>query len=289
MLTEADKRSDNRWSGPWRGTSLKHRFARAAGVARFLATCWKVNLAAAMEYRLSFLLLAGMMFLNNMLWIFFWGMFFTRFPAVHGWELKDVMLLWAVGAGGFGWASMLFGNFSRIAGIVSSGQLDVYLTQPKPVLLHVLASRSSVTAAGDFLFGLAVYAWAGNHTPAGIASFALGLFIAGALFLGVMLNVGCLAFYMGNSEGIAQQALGSFVSLTTYPSSIFRGAARVALFTIVPAGFIGYLPIGLLRGFDPVFVAGAVAMALGSCLAGALLFRSGLKRYGSGNAIAMRS
>lgn len=273
MLTEADERK-------------KYSIA---GIAKFLLACWKVNLAAAMEYRTSFLLLAGMMFLNNMLWIFFWSMFFGRFPVVNGWELKDVMLLWAVGAGGFGWASVLFGNFPRIANIVSSGQLDVYLTQPKPVLLNVLASRSSVTAAGDFLFGLAVYFWVGDHSPAGFASFALGLLIAGALFMGVMLNAGCLAFYMGNSEGIAQQAFNSFISLTTYPSSIFRGAARIAMFSIVPAGFIGYLPIGLLRDFDPAFVAGAVAMSFGGCLAGALLFRAGLRRYGSGNALAMRS
>lgn len=264
------------------------RRGKAGGIARFLLACWKANLAAALEYRTSFLLLAGMMFVNNLMWLFFWSLFFERFPVVHGWELKDVMLLWAVGAGGFGWASVLFGNYPRLAGIVSSGQLDVYLTQPKPVLLHVIASRSSVTAAGDFLFGLAVYAWVGDLTLPGFAKFALGLFIAGALFMGVMLIAGCLAFYMGNSEGIAQQAFNSFISLTTYPSDIFRGAARIALFSVVPAGFIGYLPIGLLRDFDPLFAAGALAMALGTCLAGALLFRLGLRRYGSGNALAMR-
>ncbi|WP_084423048.1 ABC transporter permease [Cohnella thermotolerans] len=242
-----------------------------------------------MEYRLSFALLAGMMFVNNLLWLFFWSLFFNRFPVVNGWELRDVMMLWAVGAGGFGWASVLFGNFHRIAAIVSSGQLDVYLSQPKPVLLGVLASRMSVTAAGDLLFGLAIYAWVGDRSLAGACAFALGLLISGLLFMGVMLIAGCLAFYLGNSEGIASQVFNSFVSLTTYPADIFRGMARIALFSIVPAGFISYLPIGLLRDFDPAFAAGALAMAVGSCLAGAWLFGRGLKRYGSGNAIAMRS
>src|SRR5206468_2659172 len=83
--------------------------------ARFLLTCWKVNLASAMEYRISFFLLAGMMFLNNFMWLFFWSMFFNRFPVVNGWELSDVMMLWAISAGGFGLASILFGNFHRIA------------------------------------------------------------------------------------------------------------------------------------------------------------------------------
>ncbi|SDW86013.1 ABC transporter permease [Paenibacillus sp. CF384] len=264
------------------------RFQTPAGTIRFLLTCWKVNLASSMEYRMSFFLMAGMMFINNFMWLFFWTLFFDRFQVVNGWELSDVMMLWAVGAGGFGWANMLFGNFHRIAPVVSSGQLDVYLSQPKPVLLHVLASRMSLTAAGDFLFGLAVYAWVGNHTLLGAVQFGLGLLISGLIFMGVMIIAGSFAFFFGNAEGIAGQVFNSFVALSTYPSGIFRGAAKLLLFTIVPAGFISYLPIGLMRDFDPVFFWQSIAMTIGLLTAGTLIFRLGLKRYTSGNAIAMR-
>ncbi|MBB6729590.1 ABC transporter permease [Cohnella zeiphila] len=258
-------------------------------IAAFLGTCWKINLASALEYRLSFALLAGMMFINNFIWLFFWNLFFSRFPIVQGWELRDVMLMWAIGAGGFGWVNLLFGNFTRIATIVSTGELDLYLAQPKPVLLHVLASRMSITAAGDFVFGLVIFAWVGERTLLGALAFALGLLLAGLLFLGVMLHVGCLAFFIGNSEGIAQQALGSFVSLSTYPSSIFKGAARAMLFSLIPAGFISYLPIGLLKHFDPWFVTAAIAATALIGGSGIALFRFGLKRYASGNLIAARS
>lgn len=259
------------------------------GIARFVVTCWKLNLASAMEYRLSFMLLAGMMFVNNFIWLFFWQLFFERFPVVQGWELRDVMLLWAVSAGGFGWASMLFGNFHRIAAIVSSGQLDVFLSQPKPILLNVLISRMSITAAGDFIFGIVVFAMVGDLTLAGIAAFALGLLISGTLFIGVMIAAGSFAFYIGNAEGLSQQAFNMFIALTTYPSAIFRGWVKLLLFTVVPAGVISFLPIGLMRNFDPWFVAGALAMTALFVGIGTALFRSGLKRYVSGNAIAMRS
>jgi ABC-2 type transport system permease protein len=242
-----------------------------------------------MEYRLSFLLLAGMMFVNNFIWLFFWGLFFERFPIVQGWELQDVMMLWAISAGGFGWASMLFGNFPRIAGIIATGQLDVYLSQPKPVLLNVLASRSSVTAAGDFAFGLVIYFMVGDLSVRGALLFLLGLLISGLLFMAVMIIAGCLAFYMGHAEGIAQQLFVSFIALTTYPSNIFRGFAKLMLFSLVPAGFISYLPIGLLKEFDATFVAVAVALTAAFMLAGVFLFRIGLRRYTSGNTIAMRS
>ncbi|MFC5402504.1 ABC transporter permease [Cohnella soli] len=257
-------------------------------IARFVLECWKVNLASAMEYRLSFLLLAGMMFINNAIWLVFWGLFFNRFPVVQGWEFNDVMMLWAVSAGGFGWASILLGNFPRIASIVSSGQLDVYLTQPKPVLLNVLASRMSVTAIGDFIFGLVIYAVVGDHSLIGALSFALALLISGLLFIAVLVIAGSMAFFVGNAEGIAQQAFNSFVALTTYPSSIFKGVARVVLFTILPAGFISYLPIGLMRDFEPTFVCSCIGVTAFLSVTAYVFFYIGLRRYTSGNAIALR-
>lgn len=260
----------------------------AAGVLRFLIASWKVNVSSALEYRLSFFLLAGMMFLNNTIWLLFWYLFFERFPAVKGWTLEDVMLLWAVSTGGFGWASVLFGNFPRIAAIVSTGQLDVYLSQPKPVLLNMLSSRMSVTGAGDFIFGLVVFVRVGDLTFGGCLKFIFALLLSGALFIGVMTIAGSLAFWLGNAEGIAGQMFGGFIMLTIYPASIFRGFAKLLLFTLLPAGFIAYMPIGLLRAFDPLFAASALGAAAVFCGGGALLFRAGLARYASGNVLAMR-
>ncbi|MFC0334594.1 ABC transporter permease [Paenibacillus sepulcri] len=255
---------------------------------RFLLTCWKVNFASAMEYRISFFLMAGMMFVNNFMWLFFWSLFFNRFPVVNGWDLNDVMMLWAVGAGGFGWASMLFGNFHRIASIVAAGQLDVYLSQPKPVLLHVIASRMSLTAIGDFAFGIVVYLLVGDHTIIGALLFTVAMLISGVLFMAVMIIAGCCSFFMGNSEGISQQVFNGFLALTTYPSDIFRGLAKMLLFSLVPAGFISYLPIGMLKHFDPLFAFSAIAITVLLFAAAVVFFQIGLRRYTSGNAIAMR-
>lgn len=261
---------------------------RVTGTLTFLMTCWKVNLASALEYRLSFFLMAGMMFINNFMWLFFWSLFFGKFQVVNGWALSDIMLLWSVSAGGFGWANMLFGNFNRIAPIVSSGQLDVYLSQPKPVLLHVLASRMSLAAIGDFVFGLVIYAWVGNHSFGGLCAYLFCLLISGTLYMGVVTLAGCLAFFMGNAEGIAGQAFNSFVALTSYPSDIFKGMARAVLFTIIPAGVISYMPIGLMRDFNPAFAWIAVGIVSLFGVAAVVVFRLGLKRYASGNAIALR-
>lgn len=259
------------------------------GTLPFLLTCWKLNLAGAMEFRLSFLLTAGMMFLNNTIWILFWSIFFSRFPSVAGWELSDIMMLWAISAGGYGWASMLFGNFNRIAYLVAQGELDVYLTQPKPLLLNVLASRMSLMAIGDFLFGLAMYVYIGEHTLGGLLRFLLALLLAGLFFLFFTLAAGSLAFFIGNAEGLAYQLFNSYVMFTTYPSDIFKGFAKTLLFTVFPAGFISFMPIGLLRSWDTGFMVTTAAALLLLVSAALLLFYGGLRRYSSGNRMVMRS
>ncbi len=243
-----------------------------------------------MEFRTSFLLMAGMMVLNNFVWIFFWSLFFQRFDVVNGWTLQDVMMLWAVSAGGFGIAATLFGNMTRLATLIANGQLDVYLVQPKPVLPSVLASRMSVTAIGDAAFSVILYVMFGDGSWLGFAKYALAHLVAGSIFLFFLVIMHSLAFWIGNAEGLTGQMFNALLSVSTYPTDIFKGWARVIVFTAVPAGFISYMPIGLMR--DAVqwdFLLGALGMSAALAAGGTWFFYAGLRRYSSGNMMAMRS
>ncbi|MFD0695082.1 ABC transporter permease [Paenibacillus sp. GCM10027628] len=260
----------------------------AVNLLRFVWTCWKLNLAGAMEFRMSFLMTAGMMMLNNLVWIFFWGLYFNRFPVINGWELRDVMMMWAIGAGGYGLSAVFFGNVYMLASLIANGQLDAYLAQPKPVLLHVLISRMSMTAIGDVLFGLLIFVYIGDFTIIHILKFIASLILSMLIFLFLNLIVQCLAFYIGNAEGIAGQFFISTVTLSTYPTDIFRGVARVLLFTAIPAGFISYMPIGFMRHMNPWFAAGLIIAVCVLSTVGIIVFRRGLRRYSSGNMMSMR-
>ncbi|WP_231506181.1 ABC transporter permease [Paenibacillus sp. UNC451MF] len=258
------------------------------GIVLFMWSCWKLNLAGAMEFRLSFLLTAGMMMVNNAVWILFWGIYFQRFQVVNGWTLQDVMMMWAVSSGGFGLSAVLFGNAYRIASLVAAGQLDIYLSQPKPVLLHILISRMSVSAIGDILFALIIYAFFGNLSMLGIGKFVLALLVAMLIFMFFVVIAQSLAFFIGNAEGIGQQLFNGMLACSTYPTGIFRGAGKLILFTIIPAGFISYMPIGLLRSIEPVFLLQALGVAFFLTIGGTAFFYYGLKRYSSGNMMGMR-
>ncbi|OXM87377.1 hypothetical protein CF651_06550 [Paenibacillus rigui] len=261
---------------------------RCTGILAFVWSCWKLNLAGAMEFRLSFLMTAGMMVINNIVWILFWVLYFDRFQVVNGWSFQDVMMMWAVSAGGFGLSAVLFGNAYRLAPLIANGQLDIILSQPKPVLLHMLVSRMSVSAIGDVLFALMLYGVFGDRSFVGILKFGLALGIAMLIFLFFVVIAGSLAFFMGNAEGISQQLFNGLLAFSTYPTGIFSGWGKLILFTIIPAGFISYLPIGLLRSVDPFFLGQALGAALLLAVGGTLFFYAGLKKYSSGNRMDMR-
>ncbi|ASS76674.1 hypothetical protein CIG75_17985 [Tumebacillus algifaecis] len=254
----------------------------------FMITCWKLNLAGAMEFRTSFFMQVGMMLLNNVVWIFFWGVYFTRFPIMNGWEFTDVMMMWAVSSAGYGLSVTLFGNVSHLSRIIATGQLDTYLAQPKPVLLHVMISRMQIAGFGDILFGLILFGVFGDLSLLGVVKFGLALLIAMLIFTFFLVIAHSLAFYIGNAEGVAAQFFMTFITFATYPTDIFRGIGRLMLFTVLPAGFISYLPVGFLRDMNWTFTLTALGVALLLSVGGTWFFYRGLKRYGSGNMMSVR-
>src|SRR5438067_1020363 len=124
------------------------------------------------------------MFLNDLMWVAFWAVFFTRFPNVRGYDLRDVLTIWAVAALGFGLATGFFGNCHRYAEVVVAGGLDFYLLLPRPVFLHLLVSRMSVSAWGDALFGLGLYVAVVRPSPGELGGFLIVALAAAVIFVG---------------------------------------------------------------------------------------------------------
>lgn len=259
-----------------------------AKTARFIWGYTRMNIASAMEYRANFIAQVVAMFVNDIILLFFWRLFFLRFPVVNGWSFQDVIILWAIFAGGYGIAYVIFGNVARLAGIIVRGELDHYLLLPKNVLLHVLVSRSSMTAWGDLLFGLVVFWLAGPVSALKLAAFLYGLILTVLTLTGFSIIVGSLAFFLGNAEGLSRQLLVAFLTLATYPITIFKGVVKFILFSLIPAGVISSMPLRLVKAIDPAFVVAATFFACGLFLAAVFVFKRGLRRYESGNLVTIR-
>ncbi len=261
---------------------------RLGAMLRFGLGYLSANFQGALEYRLSFFTQVFSMLINDIMWIVFWIAYFSRFPVVGGWGRDEVVTLWAVTAAGFGLATAVCGNLFRLASMITRGELDFYLALPKPVLAHALISRMNLPAPGDILFGMLAYGFLVRPTSVQWLLFGVFVLTSAMIFVGFGVLTQSLSFWLGNAEGLAQQLVNALLGFSTYPTVIFNGAVKFALFTLIPAGFIAYVPVQLLREFRPALFIGLLAFAAGILALGWFVFRIGLQRYESGNLVLMR-
>ncbi len=248
----------------------------------------RLNLNAQLEYRGAFISQVVAMFINDGVWVVFWALFFTRFPVLSGWSISDVITIWAITAAGFGLAYAIFGNALGLASVIALGQLDVWMLYPRALLPHLLLGRMNATAWGDVLFGYLVYVGFVHPDPLRLLLF-VGLSLSVAmLFVGFAVLSGSLSFFLGNASGLAEQWRFALVTFSTYPSVLFEGAVKLVLYTLIPAGFVSYVPLDALHNLSAGDAVLALAGSSVMLLAGVVVFYYGLRRYESGNLTEMR-
>jgi len=256
--------------------------------AAFLGASFSANLKSVLEYRADFLIQVIGMMLNNGAFALFWGVLIDRTGGVGGYSFSDVMVVWALVSTSFGLAHVVAGNVRNLGRIVQRGELDVYLLQPKDAFVNVLCSRTVVSAWGDFLYGYLVLALLPGLTVERLALFSF-LSISGALvFASAFSAAESLAFFLGNARSLSGALQEFLLSFSLYPETVFGKGLRWAFYTLLPSGFIAFVPLAAFKALDWRLVPALFLVALLYAAASYALFRAGLKRYESGNLMGTR-
>ncbi len=245
----------------------------------------KLNLASSMEYRASFLMQAVGMFLNNGIYFVFWLLFFDRFQQVRGYQIQQIYLLFAIVALGWGLAFSFAGNAARVAELIAQGRLDYYLTLPRPVLPHLLFSYMNPFTVGDLTFGMVAFLFAGRFDAASIALWLVCSACVAVICVSFCAVTGCLSFYIGNASQWTFYLSNTLVTFSLYPFGLFQGFVRLILYTLVPAAFVGGIPVKIVETHSLTLLAVLVGAAAVSVLVMEGVFRMGLRRYESGSAL----
>lgn len=251
----------------------------------YLVAQWKSNFASALEYRAAFISQIVGMFINNAVYFAFWVVFFDRFKEIRGWGVQDMFLLMSIVALGFGLGFTFFGNALQLSRIIAQGQLDYYLALPRSVLLSVLASRMTNSALGDMAYGVVTYVFTGRFSLAEITLWLLSSGLAAVIFVMTFTFFHSLTFWLGNASNLAEQAANAVLTFAMYPSDIFQGAIRFMLFTIIPAAFVGVVPMNVVRNLDWGGLLLLALVAVTITFISSRMFYVGLRRYESGSAI----
>jgi len=246
----------------------------------------RLHLATAMEYRINFILQSFMMMINDAFWLGYWFLFYNRFDDINGWGYGDILMLYAILTITYGIMGAFLGGGRRIATSIAEGKMDFILALPKNELAHQLVTKFSFTAFGDLIFGVVLAIIV--VTPAKIPLFLLLILLSTIIITSFTVMIGTLTFYFGSSEYLATHARMSLVAIASYPFTIFEGFTKFILLFVIPAGFIGGVPVSLMRELNPWMLALMGTFAFVYAVFAMWFFKRGLRRYGSGSMINVR-
>jgi ABC-2 type transport system permease protein len=250
--------------------------------ARGLLATARGALAEAWANRAGFWTQVMAMAVNDIAWVGFWTLFFHRVGAVRGWDRDRVLLLLAVLTTAAGFVLGVLANARRIGQLAAGGELDAALVLPVPTLPYLLVRRVEAVNLGDLVFGVVLFLVAGHPSVERTAVYLFGVVTAVVLLTGFLVAVGATAFFAGRGDA-GDLGFHAVLLFASYPVDVFTGGAKVFLYTVVPAAFVGAVPARLVESFDPRLAAATAGVAVAFALAGWITFTLGLRRYTSGS------
>jgi len=184
--------------------------------------------------------------------------FFQRFPALGGWTLNEVLLLYAMSAVVFEVADTIQNGLDLVPDHIRTGDFDKLLTRPMSLYLQGMLLDVSVRHIGKLLLavGLFVFAWIRvdpNVTLANILLVGTAMVCGVALFVAIFSLGAIISFWtVGSIEMVNAISYGGS-DLAQYPMHIYRSWFRWIFMWIVPVGLVIYYPtLILLDKPDPL-------------------------------------
>ena len=247
----------------------------------------KYALMREMLNKVSFFSNIIFMILNNASFIIQWVVIYSIKSDVGGYALKDIILLWGMAAFTYGLSRFFFKKAFNLSDTITNGKLDAFLVQPKDVLLSCITSEVEVSAIGDILYGI-IMLFIYGFTVKNMAIFLLLGTCGGLIVTSISVIFSSLSFWFRKADMIDDTANSLMVSFATYPDGIFKGAAKILLYTIVPVGIANYMPVNAIRSFDIYNFFIVIVFAITLVALSYVVFNRGLRRYSSSNLMISR-
>ena len=227
------------------------------------------------------------MILNNASFIIQWVILFSLKDNFGGYTFKQVLLLWGIAAGTYGFSHFFFKKAYNLSEIIINGKLDAYLVQPKNVLLSAITSDIEPSAIGDILYSYIVLFIYGINIK-NFCLFTLFSITGGLILTSVAVILGSLSFWFNKTDIIVETGNSLMVNFATYPDGIFKGIVKILLFTFIPVGITTYIPVRILSSFNVYYLLIVILFTIFIVLFAFLIFNKGLKNYSSSNLMSAR-
>ena len=237
--------------------------------------------------KFSFITNIIFMILNNATFIIQWVVIYSLKSDVGGYSFNQILLLWGMAAGTFGFSHFFFKRAFFLSEIITVGKLDSYLVQPKNVLLAAITSDVEVSALGDLIYGYIMLILSGI-TLQKFLLFTLFTISGGIIITDIAVLLASLSFWIGKSDTVADTGNSLMTNFATYPDGIFKGFAKGLLFSLVPVGITNYIPIWVMTKFSFELTMLVILVTIVITVLTFVVFYKGLKKYSSTNLMISR-
>lgn len=241
-----------------------------------------------MSKRGAFFLESSLMIANNLIFFSIWWIFFLQFKEIAGWQLKELILLMAIGTGSYGLMQILFAGTKDLSKMIMGGDLDPFLTQPKNVLLHIMGSKSRAKGWGDLITAVLLLIFGGLLNLLTVFLAVISMISGCLVFTSINIIAHSLSFWLGSIESVSKKYCDALLLFSVYPPNIYSGFLKIVMFTLIPAGVITYIPVELIRDFTWDKLAALLFSAAFFFGLSFTVFYAGLKHYESGNRFGVR-
>ena len=247
----------------------------------------KYALQREMLNKVTFISNIIFMILNNACFIVQWVILYSLKDNVGGYSFNQVILLWGLAAGTFGISRFFFKEAFNLSDIINKGKLDTFLIQPKSVLISCITSSVEVSAIGDILYAYIMLFIYGISIKAFLL-FTLFIISGGLVVTSISIIFNSLSFWFGKVEVIANTVNSLMINFATYPDGIFKGIVKLLFYTLIPIGFVNYIPIKIICEFNIINFIIVLFVSIIFILLAYVIFKMGLKKYSSSNLMNAR-
>ena len=245
-------------------------------------------LKTAMEYKFNFwmMCIGGIVMRTVLLGIAF--VLFKNVEVLGGFKEGEVYLMMSLMIISEGMVNIFFDGIWYVPAMLFRGELDVVLCRPVPALQQVLSTELGLQGVGVLALGFVSLGMAISRL--GFLSAVNVLMLLIFIVTGMVLRLSTFiigvttSFYMdtggNNSNAFTLYSIGEYAK---YPVHIYPSWLAGILLSVVPFGFIGYVPVLILRAgaFSTWMTPLLVVVTIVYFLLARAFFYHGIKKYES--------
>lgn len=259
-----------------------------AGNLRYLWALLAITFKSMGSQRMALMLRGIFSVVTHLIYIPVWYVMFSYVPSIGGWTLPHALLAYGLAIASWGIVALTMYGLRTLPQQIDNGELDSYLTLPKPVLLSAALSTSRNSGMGEALIGTALLIFAGWKYHIDLRFIPLLLVMGSMVFASGILFFASLGFWLKQFYASAEEIYFNFNLMASRPAPIFTGFIKIITLTIIPIGFMTHVPIEFLMTHQVKFLLLSIVGTIGYAVFACSFFYAGLKHYESGNRFGLR-